>query len=576
MSVSLSPLAKMQFNQSGIPLAGGLLFTYVAGTAATKLNTYTDSTGGTPNTNPIILDANGQCSLWLSDNLAYKFVLCPSTDNDPPTNPYWTQDYISNVPSSSPTFTTLTVTGNVTVGGTINKVTITQPATGATLTLANNSTLATVGAFSTTFTTTGTTAITLPTSGTLAVTTQATDTFGALSDITTNNVSATAHGFIPKFPNNTTTFFRGDGTYSPVPGISLVRSARTSNTILGVADNSTFVDITSGTFSQTFTAAATLATGWFCYVRNSGSGVITLDPNASELIDGLTSYPMYPGECRLIQCDGSAFTTIIVSPFSNKFTSTFTFVKPPGYNGFWVSTQAGGAGGGSGGANNVGANRAGGAGGAGGERRPFEYISASAIAASITVTVGAKGVGGASVSSANNGNNGTAGGSSNFGGLLTSNGGSLGVGGTGSANAGGAGNGSTSRPSWMTPSTENSIGSVGGQPNGAGAAGAGSEWGGAAGGGSHNDATTAGIGGTSTFAGSGGGGGGGLAAGGPFGLGAAGGTGAGAGGDGSATGVAGSNATSAGGGGGGGGASSSGLSGKGGDGADGFVIIEGA
>lgn len=36
----------------------------------------------------------------------------------------------------------------------------------------------------------------------------------SLTDITTGNVSATAHGFAPKFPNNTTTFFRGDGTYA--------------------------------------------------------------------------------------------------------------------------------------------------------------------------------------------------------------------------------------------------------------------------------------------------------------------------------------------------------------------------
>lgn len=50
----------------------------------------------------------------------------------------------------------------------INKVTISTPATAATLTLANNSTLATSGAFSTTLTATGTTNVTLPTTGTLA------------------------------------------------------------------------------------------------------------------------------------------------------------------------------------------------------------------------------------------------------------------------------------------------------------------------------------------------------------------------------------------------------------------------
>lgn len=49
-----------------------------------------------------------------------------------------------------------------------SKVTLTVPATGATLTLANNSTLATSGAFATTFTSTNTTNVTLPTSGTLS------------------------------------------------------------------------------------------------------------------------------------------------------------------------------------------------------------------------------------------------------------------------------------------------------------------------------------------------------------------------------------------------------------------------
>lgn len=69
----------------------------------------------------------------------------------------------------------ITITGNVAVTGTLtaakfNNVTITAPATGATLTLANNSTLATVGAYASTLTFTGTTGVTFPTSGTLATT----------------------------------------------------------------------------------------------------------------------------------------------------------------------------------------------------------------------------------------------------------------------------------------------------------------------------------------------------------------------------------------------------------------------
>ena len=95
MSVDIAPLVKQQFNQSGNPLAGGLLFTYAAGTT-TKINTYTNAAGSTPNTNPIVLNANGECDIWLTDGVSYKLVLCPSTDTDPPTNSYWTEDNIVN------------------------------------------------------------------------------------------------------------------------------------------------------------------------------------------------------------------------------------------------------------------------------------------------------------------------------------------------------------------------------------------------------------------------------------------------------------------------------------------------
>jgi hypothetical protein len=95
-TVTLAPLVKQQFNQNGIPLAGGKLFVYNAGTT-TKALTYTDATGDTPNTNPIILDANGQCGVWLLPTLAYKFILSPATDTDPPTNPFWTVDNVTTV-----------------------------------------------------------------------------------------------------------------------------------------------------------------------------------------------------------------------------------------------------------------------------------------------------------------------------------------------------------------------------------------------------------------------------------------------------------------------------------------------
>jgi len=68
--------------------------------------------------------------------------------------------------STSPTLVTPTL--GVATATSINKVAITAPATGATLTLADGSTLATSGAYSVTLTATGATTLTLPTAGTLA------------------------------------------------------------------------------------------------------------------------------------------------------------------------------------------------------------------------------------------------------------------------------------------------------------------------------------------------------------------------------------------------------------------------
>lgn len=86
-------------------------------------------------------------------------------------------------------------------------------------------------------------------------------------------------------------------------------TARSSNTILGVADFGRAFIATS-TFSQTLTAAATLGDGWYCWYRNDGAGVITIDPNSSETIDGATTIILSPGEACGIFCTGAAFKTI--------------------------------------------------------------------------------------------------------------------------------------------------------------------------------------------------------------------------------------------------------------------------
>ena len=84
MSVFLSPLAgagAQFFNAAGNPLAGGKIFTYTAGTT-TPQATYTSVSGGTANTNPIVLDSEGRVpnEIWLTQGVTYKFVLQTSTN----------------------------------------------------------------------------------------------------------------------------------------------------------------------------------------------------------------------------------------------------------------------------------------------------------------------------------------------------------------------------------------------------------------------------------------------------------------------------------------------------------------
>ena len=60
---SLSPPPKLQFfGSDGLPLVGGKLYTYAAGTT-TPLATYVDHDGVTQNTNPVILDSNGEADV---------------------------------------------------------------------------------------------------------------------------------------------------------------------------------------------------------------------------------------------------------------------------------------------------------------------------------------------------------------------------------------------------------------------------------------------------------------------------------------------------------------------------------
>lgn len=81
------------YDANGDPCNGCKLFAYVAGTT-TKQDTYTSSTLGTPNANPVVLDSAGRATVFLDPTDSYKFVLAPADDTDPPAAAHWTVDNV--------------------------------------------------------------------------------------------------------------------------------------------------------------------------------------------------------------------------------------------------------------------------------------------------------------------------------------------------------------------------------------------------------------------------------------------------------------------------------------------------
>lgn len=86
MAVLLSPFAgsgAQFFDNNGVPLAGGKIYSYAAGTTTPQV-TYTAQSPIVARTNPIILDSAGRLpsggELWLAEGLYYKFIVKTSAD----------------------------------------------------------------------------------------------------------------------------------------------------------------------------------------------------------------------------------------------------------------------------------------------------------------------------------------------------------------------------------------------------------------------------------------------------------------------------------------------------------------
>lgn len=83
MAVNLSPIGNgfQFFTTTGIPLNGGYIYTYQAG-STTPATTYSNAAGTIANTNPIQLGTDGRPpqEIWFTDGATYKFVLTDSAN----------------------------------------------------------------------------------------------------------------------------------------------------------------------------------------------------------------------------------------------------------------------------------------------------------------------------------------------------------------------------------------------------------------------------------------------------------------------------------------------------------------
>ncbi|QGZ42713.1 hypothetical protein IP92_05754 [Pseudoduganella flava] len=187
----------------------------------------------------------------------------------------------------------------------------------------------------------------------------------------------------------------------------------------------------------TLTAPGGSATVVGSYTIQYTDWTITTRP-ATGGIDGKAAYLMYPGETRVMQCDGASLNSFVVNGFIKDWTaSTAAIPKPPGYRRFSGWLWAAGASGAKTGSTGTAAFGSG-----GGACLPFTLAAASVPEAGPLI-VGSGGVGPSAAAPGVQGGNSTYAGMTIYGGAGGANGGGTGGSGGGMLSAGTTGVGAT-------------------------------------------------------------------------------------------------------------------------------------
>jgi hypothetical protein len=83
-----------------------------------------------------------------------------------------------------------------------------------------------------------------------------------------------------------------------------------SNYSAGVQDRARMFVWTGAAGTFGLPAPTTVGDNWFCYLRNSGSGAISVDPTGTILINGGASVSFQPGDSAILVTDGANYFTI--------------------------------------------------------------------------------------------------------------------------------------------------------------------------------------------------------------------------------------------------------------------------
>jgi hypothetical protein len=121
------------------------------------------------------------------------------------------------------------------------------------------------------------------------------------SNTTVNSIDI-AEGCPPSTINNAIRQIMAD-----IRGVVAVQSEASTHTIVA-ADLGNLMRFT-GAATANLTAAATIGDNFWCVIRADG-GAVTIDPNASETIDGASTLALADGEWAIIWCNGTTWYSI--------------------------------------------------------------------------------------------------------------------------------------------------------------------------------------------------------------------------------------------------------------------------